>query len=32
MAAQQNPAVAEGMNAMPKVVFSRTLAQASSEQ
>jgi dihydrofolate reductase len=28
-AAQSNPAVAEGMNRMPKVVFSRTLDKAS---
>jgi len=29
MAAQQNPVVAERMNAMPKIVFSRTLDKAS---
>jgi dihydrofolate reductase len=29
MAAQQNPTVAEGMNALPKVVFSQTLDAAT---
>ena len=29
MAAQQNPQVAERMNALPKVVFSRTLTEAT---
>jgi dihydrofolate reductase len=29
LANQQNPAVAQGMNRMPKVVFSRTLAKAT---
>lgn len=29
MAAKNNPVVAEGMNRMPKIVFSRTLSEAS---
>src|SRR5215813_15566954 len=29
MAKQQNPVVAEGMNSMPKFVFSRTIEHAS---